>query len=120
MPVQPLPSPQLRCRYLFAQCGEWLRAPERTPEEEDAFWRATEHLQQGTWGTTGLAASFLFPGYFHARTATGHYIVVRFGMLPPLPAVFMVHVGSGDELQGWTPPPEPEPHWRSRPAPPLN
>lgn len=117
MPLLPLPRPQPRLRKLSPQVNEWLDAAERTPDEVEAFWEAAGHLAEGRWGPVNLSASFVWPGIFHARMKTGQYILVRTGMLPPLPAIWLLYVGTGDELGNWKPPPEREPHWKRTPPP---
>lgn len=116
--LRPLPSPTQRLREISEPCWAWLAHPDRTQAEQDAFWKAADCLRDGHWGPVGLALSFLYPDYFHATTETGHRILVRFGSTkPPLPTVSLMWVGTGDEMGGWTPPPEPTPHWkRNRPG----
>ena len=92
MPLQTLPDPVPRVRHLSAECRAWVDDPKRTTEESDAFKEASDHLRAGRWGPVRLASSLLFEGVFYAHTSTGHRIIVRFGMKPPLPAVFFLGV----------------------------
>jgi hypothetical protein len=103
VPLQPLPSLQFRERRYSPQVRQWLADLTRTKSELAAFDEASLALKEGRWGAVSLAASFIYVDYWHASMSTGERIIVRFGMVPPLAAVFLLYVGKGDELEGWKP-----------------
>lgn len=103
MPPQPLPKEQLYLPRASGQGFAWKASPDRTPEQLAAFDEAVDDLKHSRWARLRLAASFLWVDYWTARLATGEYMVLRFAMIPPVAGVYILFVGTEDEVAGWRP-----------------